>query len=178
MAERPDRHLWLDLLEVDGPFLSRPALDDVYDEAWPPKISKEHREMLDPPAAAPAEWDEAAMVRVDRLLIDVLGYREGKTLKFNPGTVIHPVYDKAIVSPHAAAFSRRDPDTPRLVVLAGPAAAKTPDSLDADGITTHYDWPSTAVQRAALAARGLGAELALVTNGYQHLVVWVGSGIT
>ena len=63
-------------------------------------------------------------------------------------------------------------------MLAGPAAAETPDALDPETITTHYGWPSTAVQRAALAARGLGAELALVTNGYQHLIVWVGSGIT
>lgn len=178
MADRPDRYPWLDLLEIDGPFLSRPALDDVYDEAWPPKISNEHREILTPPAVLPTEWDEAAMARVDRLLTDVLGYREGRTLKFNPGTVIHPVYDNAAVSPYALAYSGHDPDNPRLVVLAGPAAAEAPDSLYPATITTHYGWPSTAVQRAALAARGLDADLALVTNGYQHLIVWVGSGIT
>lgn len=178
MADRPDRHPWLDLLEVDGPFLSRPALDDVYDDAWPPKISNEHRDILDSPAVLPAEWDETAMEQVDRVLTEVLGYREGRTLGFNPGTVIHPIYDNAAISPHAAVFSRGDPDKPRLVVLAGPAAAETPDSLDPETITTHYGWPSTAVQRAALAARGFGADLALVTNGWQHLIVWVGSGIT
>lgn len=178
MGDRQDRHPWLDLLEVDGPFLSRPALDDVYDEAWPPKITNEHRDMLNPPASLPTEWDEKTMAQVDRVLTEVLGYREGRTLKFNPGTVIHPVYDNAAVSPHAAVFSRRDPDKRRLVVLAGAAASETPDSLDPAAITTHYGWPSTAVQRAALAARGLGADLALVTNGWQHLIVWVGSGIT
>lgn len=178
MAERPDRHPWLDLLEVDGPFLSRPALDDVYDDAWPPKIANEHRDTLDLPAVLPTEWDETTMDQVDRVLTEVLGYREGRTLKSNPGTVIHPIYDNAAVSPHAAAYSRREPDKCRLVVLAGPAAAETPGSLDPETITSHYGWPSTAVQRAALAARGFGAELALVTNGWQHLVVWVGSGIT
>jgi hypothetical protein len=178
VADRPDRHPWLDLLEVDGPFLSRPALDDVYDDAWPPKITNEHRDILAPPAVLPTEWDDTTMEQVDRVLTEVLGYREGRTLKFNPGTVIHPIYDNAAVSPHAAAYSRRDPDKPRLVVLAGPVAAETPDSVDPETITAHYGWPSTAVQRAALAARGLGADLALVTNGWQHLVVWVGSGIT
>ena len=64
MAERPDRHPWLDLLDVDGPFLSRPALDDVYDEAWPPRISNEHREILELPTTLSAEWDETAMAAV------------------------------------------------------------------------------------------------------------------
>lgn len=178
MAERSDRYPWLDLVEVDGPFLSRPALDDVYDEAWPPRVSDDHREILAIPSSLPVEWDNAAMAQVDRLLTDVLGYENGRTLSFNPGTVVHPIYDDAAVSPYAAGFSRRDPDAPRLVVLAGPAAAESPDMLDPQAITTHYGWPSTAVQRGALAARGLGAELALVTNGYEHLIVWVGSGIT
>lgn len=119
------------------------------------------------------------MDQVDRVLTDVLGYREGRTLKFNPGTVIHPIYDNAAVSPHALSLQPSgSPERPRLVVLAGPAAADTPDSLDPKTITTHNGWPSTAVQRAALTARGSGADLALVTNGWQHLIVWVGSGIT
>lgn len=183
MAEQPDRHEWLDLLEVDGPFLSRPALAEVFDDAWPPRISNEQREAIGPPEQMPTAWyddelDEDPIRQVDRLLTDVLGYVEGQTLKFHPGTVIHPIYDEAIVSPYAVGFSKRDPDHPRLVVLAGLAAAETPGELDPEAITTHYGWPSTVVQRAALAARGLGAELALVTNGYQHLIVWVGSGIT
>lgn len=178
MADRADRHPWLDLMEVDGPFLSRPALDDIYDDAWPPKISSEQRDVLDLPDLLPGTWDAEAMEQVDRLLIEVLGYRDGRTLKRNPGTVIHPIYDNAIVSPYAAAYSPRDPDRPRLVVLAGPAAAETPGALDPSAITTHYGWPSTAVQRAALAARGLGADLALITNGWHHIIVWVGSGVT
>lgn len=177
VADRPDRHAWLDLFEIDGPFLSRPALDDVYDEAWPPRISNEHREILEPPLTLPNEWDNGVMEQVDRVLSKVLGYREGRTLKFNPGTIIHPIYDSASVSPHALVYSRRDPDRPRLVVLAGPAAAQTPDAFQPATITTHYGWPSTAVQRAALAARGFKTDLALVTNGYEHLIVWVGSGI-
>ena len=80
MAERPDRYPWLDLIEVDGPFLSRPALDDVYDEAWPPRISNEHREMLVLPPSLPAEWDDDVMAQIDRVLTDILGYREGRTL--------------------------------------------------------------------------------------------------
>jgi hypothetical protein len=56
MAEpKEQRHAWLDLLDVDGPFLSRPALDDVFDAAWPPKISNDHRDLLAPSDVRPTD---------------------------------------------------------------------------------------------------------------------------
>lgn len=180
MANRKDieRHTWLDLLEVDGPFLSRPALDEVFDTAWPPRISNEHRDQLQQPDPAPTTWEEALAV-VDALLTDVLGYQPGRTITLQPGrTVTHPIHDRASVTPYAVAHTSRKPDQPRLVVLAGPDAAPAPDALQPDATTEHDGWPSTPVQRAALAARGVGADLALVTNGHAHLIVWVGSGVT
>ena len=178
-SARYDPHEWLGLLEVDGPFISRPALDDMYDKAWPPRISNAQRAILTPPAEGVSnEWDAAAMARVDRLLIEVLGYEKRVTLRYDPGTAKHPIYDKAEVRPYAAVCSKRHPERVRMVVLAGPAAAETPAALHPTKTTTYCGWPSTVVKRAALAARKFGAELALVTNGYHHLIVWVGSGLT
>ena len=179
MAEpKEPRHAWLDLLDVDGPFLSRPALDDVFDAAWPPRISSDHRALLAPSEIRPTEWDEALPL-VERMLTDVLGYRPGKTLILQPiDPVPHPIHSKATVTPYAIAHVALAPDQPRMIVLAGPDAVPTPDALDPKAMTDHMGWPSTPVQRAALAARGVGADIALVTNGHDHLIVWVGSGVT
>lgn len=179
MAEpKEPRHAWLDLLDVDGPFLSRPALDNVFDAAWPPRISSDHRALLAPPEVRPTEWDEALPL-VERMLTDVLGYRPGKTLILQPiDPVHHPIHSKAAVTPYAIAHVALAADQPRMIVLAGPDAAPTPDALDPKAMTDHMGWPSTPVQRAALAARGVGADIALVTNGHDHLIVWVGSGVT
>lgn len=179
MAEpKESRHAWLDLLDVDGPFLSRPALDDVFDAAWPPRISSDHRALIAPSEVRPTEWDEALPL-VERMLTYVLGYRAGKTLILQPiDPVPHPIHSKATVTPYAIAHVALAPDQPRMIVLAGPDAAPTPNALDPKAMTDHMGWPSTPVQRAALAARGVGAEIALVTNGHDHLIVWVGSGVT
>lgn len=175
---KEQRHAWLDLLDVDGPFLSRPALDDVFDTAWPPKVSNDVRDLLSPPDPRTTTWDEALPL-VDQLLTDVLGYQPGRTIDMRPGQAVsHPIHEKATVTPYAVAHVSRDPDQRRLVVLAGPDAAPTPDTLEPSATSDHDGWPSTPVQRAALAARSLGADLALVTNGHDHLVVWVGSGVT
>ena len=175
---KEQRHAWLDLLDVDGPFLSRPALDDVFDTAWPPRISNDARDLLTPPEPRPITWDEVLPI-VDQLLSDVLGYQPGRTITLQPGTAArHPIHEKATVTPYAIAHVSREPDQSRLVVLAGPDAAPTPDALESGATTDHYGWPSTSVQRAALAARSLNADIALVTNGHDHLIVWVGSGVT
>jgi hypothetical protein len=179
MAEpKEQRHAWLDLLEVDGPFLSRPALDDVFDAAWPPKISNDHRDLFAPPDVRPTDWDEALPI-VERLLTEVLGYQPGRTLSLQPGSPVrHPIHDKTTVTPYAVAHVSRRQDDPRMIVLAGRDASPTPDSLDPQATSDHMGWPSTPVQRAALAARSVGADIALVTNGHDHLIVWVGSGVT
>jgi hypothetical protein len=179
MAEpKEQRHAWLDLLDVDGPFLSRPALDDVFDAAWPPKISNDHRDLLAPSDVRPTDWDEALPL-VERLLTEMLGYQPGRTLTLKPGNPVrHPIHDKATVTPYAVAHVSRKPDQPRMIILAGPDASPTPDALDPTATTDHMGWPSTPVQRAALAARSAGADIALVTNGHEHLIVWVGSGVT
>jgi hypothetical protein len=179
MAEpKEQRHAWLDLFDVDGPFLSRPALDDVFDAAWPPRISNDHRDLLTPSEVHPTNWDEALPL-VERLLTEVLGYQPGRTLTLQPGNPVrHPIHDKAAVTPYAVVHVPRKPDQPRMIVLAGTDAAPTPDALDPKATTDHMGWPSTPVQRAALAARSAGANIALVTNGHEHLIVWVGAGVT
>ena len=115
MAERPDRYPWLDLLEVDGPFLSRPALDDVYDQAWPPRSATSSgrssicRQRF-PPSGTPRPWPRLTGFSP---MYSATG-RVGRSSSIQARSSIR--YNAA-VSPHAAGFSRRDENKPRLVVL-------------------------------------------------------------
>ena len=67
-------HAWLDLLDVDGPFLSRPALTEQFDRAWPPRLDRDTRDIVAPTAHEPApDWSDLEAA-VDRLLTEVVGH--------------------------------------------------------------------------------------------------------
>lgn len=173
------RHAWLDLLDVDGPFLSRPALDESFDRAWPPRLATGVRERVAPADhSRPSDWD-GLEDRVNRLLPDVLGYEDGRTIDFSPNvTATHSGHPHATVNVHAIAHAAGRPDEPRMVVLTAREVANRPDQFDPTHRHDDHNWKATPAQRAAKAARHVGADLALVTDGLRHLIVWVGSGTT
>ncbi len=187
MPERSDRHGWIDLLVPDGPFLSAAALDvQTVGENWPTRLSAEQRSLLTAPPASEAEegegWDDSSWdgrrARVTELLTELLGYREGKTLAVAPGVAAHHHIYRARVSADFVIHAPDDPDDVRMVVICGPDATDDPSRLDPARTHTHDGWVSTPVQRAALLARHADADLALVTNGREHLLVNVVTGTT
>jgi hypothetical protein len=187
MPERSDRHGWIDLLVPDGPFLSAAALDvQTVGENWPTRLSAEQRSLLTAPPASEAEegegWDDSSWdgrrVRVTELLTELLRYREGKTLAVAPGVAAHHHIYRARVSADFVIHAPDDPDDVRMVVICGPDATDDPSRLAPARTHTHDGWVSTPVQRAALLARHADADLALVTNGREHLLVNVVTGTT
>jgi hypothetical protein len=187
MPERSDRHGWIDLLVPDGPFLSAAALDvQTVGDNWPTRLSAEQRSLLTCPPASEAEegegWDDSSWdgrrARVTELLTELLGYREGKTLAVAPDVAAHHHIYRARVSADFVIHAPDDPDDVRMVVICGPDATDDPARLDPARTHTHDGWVSTPVQRAALLARHADAELALVTNGREHLLVNVVTGTT
>lgn len=187
MPERTDRHGWIDLLVPDGPFLSAAALDvQTVGENWPTRLSAEQRRLLTAPPASEAEqgegWDDSSWdgrrARVTELLTELLGYQEGKTLAVAPGVAAHHHIYRARVSADFAIHPPGDPDDVRMVVICGPDATDEASRLDPARTHTHDGWVSTPVQRAALLARHADADLALVTNGHEHLLVNVVTGTT
>lgn len=187
MPERSDRHGWIDLLVPDGPFLSAAALDvQTVGENWPTRLSAEQRSLLTAPPASEAEegegWDDSSWdgrrARVTELLTELLGYREGKTLAVAPGIAAHHHIYRARVSADFVIHAPDDQGDARMVVICGPDATDDPSRLDPARTHTHDGWVSTPVQRAALLARHANADLALVTNGREHLLVNVVTGTT
>jgi hypothetical protein len=175
VAETNVRHQWLDLVETDGPFLSRPALVEQLDDTWPRRLDRETRSIVTADDPRPARsWDEVEG-DVDRFLLDVLGYETGKTLDTSGRFVPHRTYEGAGVHVHAMCTTIKG--DPRMVVVTGTAAAPTPADLEPTTRVHDHGWRSTPVDRAAMAARHVGADLALVTDGHRHLIVWVGSGM-
>lgn len=185
MSERDDRHGWIDLLVPDGPFLSAAALDvATVGENWPTRLSAAQRALLiAPPASVDGDgWDDSSWdgrrARVLGLLTDLLGYREGRTLMVAPDVTAHHHVYQARVSADFVIHAPNDPTDARLVVICGPDATDDPGHLEAYRAHGHERWVSTPVQRAALLARHAGADLALVTNGREHLLVNVVTGTT
>jgi len=187
MPERSDRHGWIDLLVPDGPFLSAAALDvQTVGENWPTRLSAEQRSLLTARPASEAEegegWDDSSWdgrrARVTELLTELLGYREGKSLAVAPGAAAHHHIYRARVSADFAIHAPDDPNDVRMIVICGPDATDDPARLDPARTHTHDGWVSTPVQRAALLARHADADLALVTNGREHLLVNVVTGTT
>lgn len=171
-------HAWLDLLDVDGPFLSRPALTEQLDRAWPPRLGRDIRDIVAPTAHEPSpDWSDLE-ANVNRLLTDVLGYRPGRTITFDAVDVQHAHHPRASVRVHAVCHPSGKSDAPRMVVISADDTATTPQQFDPTHRHDDHNWRATPVQRAALASSRLGAELALVTDGLRHLIVWVGSGVT
>lgn len=174
------RHGWIDLLTPDGPFIRAAALDPAtVGERWPTRLDPEQRTLLLAPSFEQdeASWDERGNY-VEALLTDLLGYRAGKTLSTEPElTATHHIY-RAQVRADFVVHAPNEPDDARMVVLCGPAVSSDPKSLEPDRSTEFKGWVSTPVQRAALLARHAKSDLALVTNGQEHLLVNVVTGST
>ncbi|MEO2104475.1 MAG: hypothetical protein ABGZ36_02415 [Actinomycetota bacterium] len=187
MTNRSDQHGWIDLLVPDGPFLSPGALDvQTVGENWPTRLSAEQRALLTATPASDTEagegWDdtswEGRRKRVQQLLTDLLGYRHGKTLDTSPSLVAHHHIYRSKVAADFVIHAANDPDDIRMVVICGPSATDDPALLQPARTHNHDGWVSTPVQRAALLARHADADLALVTNGQEHLLVSVVTGTT
>ena len=153
-------HAWLDLLDVDGPFLSRPALTEQLDRAWPPRLGRDIRDIVAPTAHEPSpDWSDLE-ANVNRLLTDVLGYRPGRTITFDAVDVQHAHHPRASVRVHAVCHPSGKSDAPRMVVISADDTATTPQQFDPTHRHDDHNWRATPVQRAALASSRLGAELA------------------
>lgn len=187
MPERTDRHGWIDLLVPDGPFLSTAALDiQTVGENWPTRLSAEQRGLLLATSASQTDdgqgWDDSSWegrrARVLELLTELLGYREGKTLTVAPNVSVHHHIYRTRVSADFLIHAPNDAADARMLVICGPDTTDDPGRLNPSQTKSHDGWVSTPGQRAALLARHAGADLALVTNGREHLLVNVVTGTT
>ncbi|MBY5162094.1 type IIL restriction-modification enzyme MmeI [Salsipaludibacter albus] len=171
----------------DGPFLAAGALDvQTVGENWPTRLSAEQKALLTAPPASETEeddgWDDGSWdgrrARLASLLTELLGYRDGKTLTAAPDIAAHHHIYRARVRADFAVHAPDDPADVRMVVICGPDATDDPAHIRPSQTHNHDGWVSTPVQRAALLARHAGADLALVTNGSEHLLVNVVTGTT
>ncbi|WP_261561747.1 Eco57I restriction-modification methylase domain-containing protein [Frankia tisae] len=172
---------WLSLIDISGPFLSLPVLR----RAWPTldalekktreRLRREHATWLDAPAAGQRDW-------VRFVLADLLGW--GDALVWpeadDPLSALavdvdqhdtHIVPSFVLVEPSSSgAQAGVKPDAVRLLgLVVAPGQSPT-------GRTAGQAWAATPVDRAALACRHHGIELALVTNGRQWALVWAPRG--
>lgn len=182
MSESSSTHGWIDLLLADGPFLSAGALDaSTVGERWPTRLDAAQRLLLRGPRADVVVGDVVIELdgddlrhRVESILTELLGYRSKRTLDLAPNVeATHHIY-RAKVRADFVVHAVDDPGDVRMVVMCDPQAVAAGSHR-----TTNFDgWISTPVQRAALLARHAGANLALLSDGYQHLLVNVVTGTT
>ncbi|MCK9925849.1 hypothetical protein MXD62_01520 [Frankia sp. Mgl5] len=191
---------WLSLIDVSGPFLSLPVLRRIWPTLDPlekktrERLRQEHATWLDAPAAGQRDW-------VRFVLAELLGWGDALAWPETGGEVdAGPAAAAAIgdADPLAALAVDVDQHDTRVVpsfVLVDPdvagaadsAAGVKPDAVRILGLVVApgqsptgrvagQAWAATPVDRAALACRHHGIELALVTNGRQWALVWAPRG--
>lgn len=176
------RHGWIDLLAPDGPFLAASALDkSTVGEGWPTRLDPYQRRILvATPGDSECGWDDSSWDgrrdRVERLLVDLLGYQSGRNLEVEPGITARHFTYRSEVEAAFTVHAPEDAEDIQLVVVCGPDASDRPHQLDPDRAHQHGGWVSTPVQRAALLARHAKAPLALVSNGSTHILINVVTG--
>jgi hypothetical protein len=186
---------WLSLIDVTGPFLSLPVLRRIWPTLDPlekkarERLRREHAAWLDAPVAGQRDW-------VQFVLAELLGWGDA-LLWPEPeagagADAADPLSELAVdVDQHDArvvpSFVLVDPSGSGMPAGVKPVKPVKPDTVRLLGLVVApgqspagriagQAWAATPVDRAALACRHHGIELALVTNGRQWALVWAPRG--
>lgn len=159
MDGRDQHRDWLSLVEVDGPFLTLPVLLRVWPtlDAVDTDTRERLRDVLAYAETKPRAW-------IEYVVAELLGW-EGL----------------ATWAPVGLDWRERDHEVDVRCDFAWPGTGQERPYLlgyvvdsraDPRGWVPEDDWPATWTDRAAVACRGLGVPLALVTNGRLWCLVW------
>ncbi len=159
MDGRDQHRDWLSLVEVDGPFLTLPVLLRVWPtlDAVDTDTRERLRDVLAYAETKPRAW-------IEYVVAELLGW-EGL----------------ATWAPVGLDWRERDHEVDVRCDFAWPGTGQERPYLlgyvvdsraDPRGRVPEDDWPATWTDRAAVACRGLGVPLALVTNGRLWCLVW------
>lgn len=164
-------HDWLDMVEVEGPFLSIPVLSRL----WPDGIDRpdsndaNFRNLVDTHRI----WLNSPVVNHEKWIRTVLqdGAKWGEFLKIGPQL---PARFEISVPEHGTKFGHwgalfgpdSNPSVDQPIALVHSAQAEDLRAISLSG------WSASAVDRMGLALRRLGIPIGLVTNGRYWAIVW------
>ena len=183
MAYSKNQHAeWLSLIEVSGPFLAEPILD----QAFPQGLEKldpikkrqfrqtydEWREVID----SDTQNDKEIKDKIHQQWIDwVLKFGleldeddDGDILKnqsqMSSSIQVHVTEHHVSLKPDYAIIAS-DAEKPYLLVQTYPPETKLSEVLPGDG------WPTSPAERMAHLCRGVGTRLGIITNGEQWMFI-------
>ena len=175
-----ERHDWLNLIEVSGPFLSIPVLDEAFpqglegrdkrDAARLRQAYDEWREAVD---VDDSSLDELHRAWVDEVLATALqmgdrDLRRGDQI----GDALHVSLPEhgVILTPDIVLVNVNDTDTPLLPMFVQSPNAPLDEVVHRDG------WAVTPAERMVQYLRGVDCPIGLVTNGERWMLVHAPAG--
>ncbi|KXS37914.1 MAG: hypothetical protein AWU55_2012 [Halomonadaceae bacterium T82-2] len=175
-----ERHDWLNLIEVSGPFLSIPVLDEAFPQGLEGRDKRDAARLRQ----AYDEWREAVDVDdpsldelhrawVDEVLATALqmgdrDLRRGDQI----GDALHVSLPEhgVILTPDIVLVNVNDPDKPLLPMFVEPPNAPLDEVVHRDG------WAASPAERMVHYLRGVDCPIGLVTNGERWMLVHAPAG--
>lgn len=165
---------WLSLIEVAGPFLAIPVLEEVFPQGLE-VVQTYKRQRL---RAAYDEWNEAIDYNdplvddihkewIKMVLVEILGY-DDESLIINEQLVqpfLLPLMEQHVgFTPQYIVQGREDPK-PRVLI------STHPPKTNLESIHQNDGWQMSIVARMTALCRNIGVRIGLVTNGEQWMLV-------
>jgi DNA-binding transcriptional ArsR family regulator len=175
-----ERHDWLNLIEVSGPFLSIPVLDEAFpqglegrDKRDAARLRQAYDEWCEAVDVDDPSLDELHRAWVDEVLATALqmgdrDLRRGDQI----GDALHVSLPEhgVILTPDIVLVNVNDTDTPLLPMFVQSPNAPLDEVVHRDG------WAVTPAERMVQYLRGVDCPIGLVTNGERWMLVHAPAG--
>ncbi|RCV86925.1 Eco57I restriction-modification methylase domain-containing protein [Billgrantia montanilacus] len=175
-----ERHDWLNLIEVSGPFLSIPVLDEAFPQGLEGRDKRDAARLRQ----AYDEWREAVDVDdpsldelhrawVDEVLATALQMGDQDLCRGDP--IGHPMHVSlpehgVTLTPDIVLVNVNDTDKPLLPMFVEPPNASLDEVVHRDG------WVASPAERMVQYLRGVDCPIGLVTNGERWMLIHAPAG--
>lgn len=186
MSRTPNKHTWLSLIDVSGPFLAPPVLDETFPAGMDPvkaetrtRVRQTYEEWLEAVDSVDPMLQKLHQAWIDEVLGNTLELdRDGKgdVLKQNDWCVQH--LSKALeehgvtLAPDMAVVDDQADNTPLMLIQ-----VYEPD-IDLGLAMSRQGWVATPADRMVALCRATGCRLGLITNGEQWMFIDAPVGAT
>lgn len=175
-----ERHDWLNLIEVSGPFLSIPVLDEVFpqglegrDKRDAARIRQAYDEWREAVDVDDPSLDELHRAWVDEVLATALQMGDRDLRRGDQvGGALHVSQPEhgVTLTPDIVLVNVNDTDKPLLPMFVQPPNAPLDEVVHRDG------WAASPAERMVHYLRGVDCPIGLVTNGERWMLVHAPAG--
>ncbi|QTP56322.1 hypothetical protein HNO51_17510 [Billgrantia sulfidoxydans] len=175
-----ERHDWLNLVEVSGPFLSIPVLDEAFpqglegrDKRGAARLRQAYDEWREAVDLDDPSLDELHRAWVDEVLATALQMGDRDLRRgYQVGDALHVSLPEhgVTLTPDILLVNVNDPDKPLLPIFVQAPNAPLDEVVHRDG------WAASPAERMVHYLRGVDCPIGLVTNGERWMLVHAPAG--